>query len=202
MKLYAQSDPVKKHTFFVHVIPSNLLVGDIPLGFEHLYKKRISHELQAYLKCFNPLIFTYNKGYRLNYQVKYSVINKDYFRMSINATTSYKEASFKQKESYWSENNTISANLMPKYIMDREFKQFGIGCGIGLNFKLAKHLFIGSEILLEICKTKKAYTVKEQQITFTSSYKPLAEPYHYQENTFSDFAYKNLVANFKVTYSL
>ena len=202
IKLNAQSDPVKKNTFFVHVILSNLLVGDIPLGFEHLYKKRISHEFQASVKCFNPLIFKYSKGFRLNYQIKYSVINKDYFRMSLNATTSFKEASFTQKESYWSENKTITTDLMPKYIMDREFKQFGIGCGIGLNFKLTTHLFIGSEILLEICKTKKAYRVKEQQIIFTNSYMPLAEPYHYEENTYSGFSYKNFVANFKVAYSL
>jgi len=183
-------------------MPSNLLVGDISLGVEHLYKKRFSQEFQAYLKCFKPTMFVFDKGFRLNYQLKYNIIQRQYFRMSINVSTSYKEASFHNKKSYWSEHNELYGDLKPQYIMDREMAIFGIGGGICLTFKISKHFYIGNELLLEISKEKKSYVVKEKQLNLSNNYAPLSEPYYYNSNTFSEFKKYNPIINFKVSYRL
>ena len=122
--------------------------------------------------------------------------------MSVNACTSYKEASFTNKEYYWSENNSITADLMSKYIMDREYKQFGLGGGIGLNVKLTKHIFIGNELLFQLCQVKTAYTVKARQQPYSNKYVPLAQPYHYSDNDFSSLSHMDFVINLKITYCL
>lgn len=108
----------------MHTIPSNLLVGDVSLGIEHLYKKRISQELQAYVKCFSPVFLRYDKGFRVNYQLKYNFIRRSYFRMSVNLSASYKEAAFTNKKDYRFENREAMLNSIestPTYLMDRKF---------------------------------------------------------------------------------
>lgn len=196
------NDSIKRHQFYLHTIPSNLLVGDVSLGIEHLYKKRLSHEFQAYLKCFSPVFLNYDKGFRFNYQLKYNVINRSHFRMSVNLSTSYKEAGFTNKNDYWFENGPYDTDIAPTYLMDRKLKQFGIGGGIGLNFRLSRHFFIGSDLLLELCKTKKSYTVLIQEKYGTNGilFYKRTEPYVYAENTFSDFIYALPVINFKLSY--
>lgn len=204
LQVAANKDSLKKHQFYIHTIPSNILVGDVSLSIEHLYKKRISHEFQTYLKCFSPVFLHYDKGFRFNYQLKYNFINRHCFRMSANLSASYKESSFTNKKDYWLENKETRSylDITPTYHMDREFKQFGIGGGIGLNFKLSRHFFIGSEILLELCKTKKSYTVLVQEKYNESGvlFYKRTEPYNYKENKFSDFIYILPVINFKLSY--
>ncbi|MBI3519076.1 MAG: hypothetical protein HY062_06925 [Bacteroidetes bacterium] len=201
-QLIANNDSLKKNTVYIHTMPSNLLVGDISLGVEHLYKKRFSQEFQAYWKCFKPAILIYDKGFKLNYQLKYNVIHRQYFRMSVNVSTSYKEAGFHDKKSYWSEQKEFYGDMRPQYIMDREMALFGIGGGIGLTFKISKHLYIGNELLLEICKEKKSYVVKAEQKPLTNEYIPLAEPYYYNSITFSGFQKCNPIFNIKLSYRL
>ncbi len=202
LRVSANNDSLKHHRFYIHTVPSNLLMGVVSPGLEHLYKKQISHEFQAYLKCFSPVFFKYDQGFRLNYQVKYNVINRSHFRMSVNLSTSYKKASFTNKKDYWFENGPYDTDPAPTYLMDRKLKQFGTGGGIGLNFKLSRHFFIGSELLLELCKTKKSYTVLEQE-NYTDNgvllYKR-TEPYVHNGQTFSGFTYALPVINVKLSY--
>lgn len=198
----ANNDSLKNHRFYLHTIPSNLLVGDVSLGIEHMYRKRISHEFQAYLKCFSPVFLNYDKGFRFNYQLKYNVINRNHFRMSVNLSTSYKEAGFTNKKDYWFENGPYDLDAAPTYLMDRKFKQFGVGGGIGLNFKLSRHFFIGSELLLELCKVKKTYTVLVQENYAKNGilFYKRTEPYVYKEPEFSGFIYALPIVNIKLSY--
>lgn len=197
----AHEDSLKKHQFYIHTIPSNLLVGDLSLGFEQVYNKRLSHEFQAYLKCFSPVFLRYDKGFRFNYQLKYNFINRSRFRMSANLSASYKEARFANKKDYWPEQGPYDTDVTSTYYMDRELKQLGFGGGIGLNFKLSRHVFIGSDLLLELCKTKRSYTVlaQENRSNGTLVYQR-TEPYIYKEQAFSGFLYLLPVINVKLSY--
>lgn len=197
----AHHDSLKKQQFYIHTMPSNLLAGDLSLGFEQVCNKRVSYEFQAYLKCFSPVFLRYDKGFRFNYQLKYNFIDRSYFRMSANLSASYKEARFANKKDYWPENGPYDTDITPTYYMDRAFQQFGIGGGIGLNLKLSRHIFIGSDLLLELCKTKRSYTVLAQEnrnngiLVYQRT-----EPYVYTEQAFSGFLYLLPVINIKLSY--
>lgn len=40
--LCSGQDSIKKHQFILSTYPSNLLVGDASIGFEHCYKKKVA----------------------------------------------------------------------------------------------------------------------------------------------------------------
>lgn len=205
-QLFSNNDSIVKHKLFITSIPSNLLIGDISLGVEYLFKKRFSHEFQAYLKCFNPInIFgKYNQGYRFNYQFKYNFINRKYIRATVNLTTSYLEYSFKNKEDYWYETNPdLSSSSSATYLMDREIKLFGVGLGIGLNIKLSKRFYLGSDMLFELSKGYRSYTVKQNiKPAGNGNYIILLEPYHYSSEKFSNFIFYHPILNIKISFLL
>lgn len=205
-QLFSNNDSIIKYKFFISTIPSNLVIGDISLGIEHLYKKRFSHEFQAYLKCYSiKKDWKYNRGFKLNYQLKYNFITRKYFRASINTTTSYLEYSFKNKEDYWNELSpdiTIT-NKRATYLMDREIKMFGVGLGLGVNFRLNDHIYLGSDILMELSNQYKSYTVKRNiNPTANGNYIILNEPYHYSSKGFSKFIFYHPILNLKLSYLL
>lgn len=204
--MFSNNDTIAKHKLFITTIPSNLLLGDFSLGIEHLFKKRFSHEFQAYLKCYNPIkIFgKYNQGYRFNYQLKYNFINRKYFRATSNLTTSYLQYFFKNKEDYWYETNPdVGLVSRATYLMDRKIKFFGIGLGLGLNFKITKHFYLGSDIMLELSKGHRSYTVKQNiKPDGNGNYIMLTEPYHYSSGKYSNYIFFRPILNFKISFLL
>ena len=177
-------------------------MGDVSLGIEHLYKKRISQEFQAYVKCFSSVVSGYDKGFRFNYQLKYNFIHRERFRMSVNASTSYQEYGFNRKETSWFEQypDVTIGRAQPLHMMDRHYERFGIGGGFGLNMRLSKHFFIGSDILLEISKIRKSYTVLAQREPVTRQWVYFPEPIVYREHNFSGFIFYAPLLNLKLSY--
>jgi hypothetical protein len=203
--VYAQ-DTLKKNRFIINTYPSNLLVGDISLGIEHVYRKRLSHEFMFFYKVFSPnaTFYKYDKGFRLNYLIKYNFIHRKYFRMSGNISLVYKDLYYNNKEDYWYEKFTTDHGLIKEitFLMDRKIKAYGIGFGLTLNFRITSKISIGSDIMIEYLKTQKSYSVKESikgDITNYSSYYGVSVPTNYVSRYYTRYS---LFPTLKVSYQL
>ena len=177
-----QSDLIK-HKIFIHLYPSALTVGYISFGFEHLYKKRLAQEFTANIKSWDDPIFyyRYNKGYRLNYLLKYNIYIGKIFRLSATFSLLYLDISYKDKIGPW----LLQVERGPPeytFLMDGQFKEYGYGLGFSFNFKIYKRLFFGSDLTLNLVKAKRYLMVKEQ-VSGPRYYS--ADPAHELPYTFS-----------------
>lgn len=205
LSVYAQ-DTLRKNRFIINTYPSNLLAGDISLGIEHVYKRRLSHEFMFFYKMFSPdaTYYKYDKGFRLNYLMKYNFINRKYFRMSGNISLVYKDLYFKNKEDYWYEKLTNDDGPIKgiTFLMDRNIKAYGIGFGLTLNFRITSKISIGSDIIIEYLKTQNSYSVKESikgDITNYSAYYDVSVPTNYVSRYFTRYS---LFPTLKISYQL
>lgn len=160
-----QLSTTKKHRIYVHYYPSALIAGDIGFGLEHSYKKRLSHEFSVSLKSFNTNFHFYNKGYRLDYLVKYNIWTGKYFCFSTDLSLTCKDIYFDNKViNYYYVELSDATIPRPPYITlleDRRFKEYGIGLGFSLNFKIYNGLFLGGDIIFNEVKYQTTYNVKE-----------------------------------------
>ena len=203
--VYAQ-DTLRKNRVIINTYPSNLLAGDISIGLEHVYRKRLSHEFMFFYKVFSPntTFYKYDKGFRLNYLIKYNFINRKYFRMSGNISLVYKDLYYNNKEDYWYEKFTTEHGLIKEitFLMDRKIKAYGVGFGLTLNFRITSKISIGSDIMIEYLKTQKSYSVKESikgDITDYSSYFGVSVPTNYVSRYYTRYS---LFPTLKVSYQL
>ena len=203
-------DTLRKNRFVVNTYPSNLLAGDISVGVEHIYKKRLSHEFMFFVKVFSPSnvfgpnlsFYKYDKGVRLNYLIKYNFINRKYFRMSGNMSFIYKDIYFRDKEDYWSEKFMTDLGPIKSYtfLMDREIKAYGVGFGFSINFRITSRISIGNDFIFEFLNTQKSYTVKKSiKGEIPSYYYDLSIPSTYVGKYFTTYS---LFPTLKVSYSL
>jgi hypothetical protein len=199
-------DTPRKNRFIINTYPSNLLAGDISIGIEHIYKKRLSHEFMFFYKVFSPdaTYYKYDKGLRLNYLMKYNFINRKYFRMSGDISLVYKNVYFKNKEDYWYEKLTSDRGPLKgiTFLMDREIKAYGIGFGLTLNFRITSKISIGSDIIVEYLKTQKSYSVKETikgDISNYSFYYDISVPTNYVSRYHTRYS---LFPTLKISYQL
>lgn len=196
-------DTVRRNQIIINTYPSNLLVGDISIGIEHLYRKRLSHEFMFFYKVFSPetYYYKYNKGFRLNYLIKCNFINRKYFRMSGNMSFVYKKIYFHDKEDYWFEK--LSTDLGPiktyTFLMDRQIKNYGLGIGFGMNFRVSHRISIGNDFMFEILNTQKSYTVKKSIKGEMPSYYELSIPTAYVSKYYITY---HLFPILKISYHL
>lgn len=203
LSIASGQDTLNKNRFYINTYPSNLLAGDISIGIEHLYKKRISHELMFFFKTFSPNIgyYKYDKGIRLNYLVKYNFINRKYFRMSGNVSFDYKNSYFHNKEDYWREQLMTDYGQITtiSFLMDREIKAYGVGVGLTLNFRISRKLSIGSDLLFEFLNTQVSYSVKSTIKGDINNYYWLTVPTDYVSRYYTSY---NLFPTLKISYKL
>jgi hypothetical protein len=162
-----------KHQFIIHSYPSALLVGDISLGVEHVYKKRFGQEFSLNLKTLNTNVYYYNKGYRIDYFIKYYFYNGKRFRLSAGLSFEYKNIYFNNKQiNYFGFKRSPqqASSLYETLLEDRKHIQYGLGVGISLNYKVYKHFFIGSDIICNFSKYEVTYDYKE--IIYRKYYDP------------------------------
>lgn len=205
LAVYGQ-DTLRKNRFIINTYPSNIMAGDVSIGIEHVYKKRLSHEFMFYYKVFSPdaTYYKYDKGCRINYLLKYNFINRKYFRMSANISLVYKDLYFKNKEDYWYEKFMTDRGPIKgiTFLIDREIKAYGIGCGLTLNFRITSKISIGSDIIVEYLKTQKSYSVKETikgDISNYYSYYDVSVPTNYASRYHNRYS---LFPTLKVSYQL
>lgn len=204
--IYGQ-DSSRTHKFLINTYPSGLMAGDISLGVEHIYKKRLSHELMLFVKVFNQnqTYYKYNKGFRLNYLMKYNFINRKYFRMSGNISFAYKNIYFHGKEDYWHEQfmSDHGPNKNLTFLMDREINAYGMGVGFSMNFNITRRFSIGTDFLAEFLKTQKSYTVKRsikgEIPDYYSYYYNISIPTTYVSRYFTTLSF---LPTLKVSYHL
>ena len=164
---------ITKNKYFIHYYPSTLIAGDVALGIEHLYKKRLSHELSVSIKSFKTNIYYYDKGYRLDYLIKYNLYNGKTFRFSANLSSGFKDFYFKDKQiDYYYINDLGPIKNEPYQILieDRKLTEYGFGLGISLNFKIYKSFFIGGDMTFNFVKRKITYNYKE--VIYRNVYHP------------------------------
>lgn len=184
-------DTLRKNQIMINTYPSNLLAGDISLGVEHLYKKRLSHEFMFFYKVFSPeaYYYKYNKGFRLNYLMKYNFVNRKYFRMSGNISFVYRKIYFHNKEDYWFEK--LSTDLGPiktyTFLMDRQIKNYGAGVGFTMNFKVSHRISLGNDFMFELLNTQKSYTVKKSIKGEIPNYYELSTPTTYVSKHYTTY---------------
>jgi len=154
----------KVHRVFAHYYPTALIAGDICFGLEHSYKKRLSHEFSLSLKSFNTNFYYYNKGYRLDYLFKYNIWTGKYFRFSTNLSLTYKNIYFDNRviDYYYVEPSPTRTPRQPYITLleDRRLKEYGIGLGISLNFKIYKGLFLGGDVTFNRVNYQTTYNIK------------------------------------------
>lgn len=203
LSLASKQDTLKKNRVHLITYPSNLLAGDISIGLEHLYKKRISHELMFFFKMFSPNIgnYKYDKGVRLNYLVKYNFINRKYFRLSGNVSFDYKNSYFHNKEDYWREQLSTDYGQLTtiSFLMDREVKAYGVGIGLTFNFRINNKLSVGTDLIFEFLNTQHSYSVKSTIKGDINDYNWLTVPTDYTSRYYSSCS---LFPTFKVSYQL
>lgn len=159
----AQDTTKARSHLVLSIIPSNILVGEVPFGVEYTFrKKRISVETSVGIKCFDPLIFyKYDNGFKTQNIFKISLIRNTRFLLNTEAIISYKKFSFKNKEDIWVEKfpNTDLQQLNYTFEMNRSYNAIGGGVGFGLYFTLLKRMVISTSIHVEYYKYKREYTV-------------------------------------------
>jgi hypothetical protein len=156
--------PPPKNNFFIHYYPSVLVVGDISLGAEHLNKSRFGQELSFNLKAFQSNFYNYNKGYRIDYLIKYVVINRKRFRFSADLSFEYVNIYFNNKQIdhyYGSLNANAPVHLYEILLENRKLKEYGAGIGFSINFKIYRNFSFGADVVANFVKYRIDYNYKE-----------------------------------------
>ena len=153
--------------YFINFYPSTLINGSISFGAEHRYKKYLSHELSIGIRAYPYHNNPYDKGYRLDYLVKFNIYSGDIFRFSANFSFMNENFYFNNKNIsyyYTSFNGPLTGADHNAYEIireDRHLKSTGAGIGFSLNFKLYKKLFIGGDVIFNLIKNTYTYNLKE-----------------------------------------
>lgn len=155
---------VKVHQFFLHYYPSDMIAGNIAFGLEHLYKKRLSQEFSFAIRSFPTTQDYYNKGYRLDYLIKYNLYTGKIFRFSSNLSFTYKDIYYTNRPAEYSYQDASGALTSQPHVVtleDRRLKEFGFGLGVSLNFRVFKKLFVGTDITFNRVDYALSYNEKE-----------------------------------------
>lgn len=198
-------DPVYKHRLFVHFYPSTLIVGDVSLGFEYLYKKRIAQELSLGIKSIPTNIYYFDKGFRLDYLLKYNLFEDEQFRFSTNISILYKDVYFRNKEiTYLFVNDfgSIDNEVYQTLLEDRRHTEYGAGLGFSLNFKICKDFFIAGDAGINFVKYKVIYNYNK--IIYRNSYYPYTNYVEVPSTYVTESSWRHLspVLRLKITYLL
>ena len=168
-RLCGQDPPVEpfisKHGLFLHYYPSALVGGDLSVGLEYQSKKNLSLEFAFNHKLFTPGIYHYNKGYRLNYLLKYDLSRTESFRFSIDLSAMYMNIYFKDKtvDYYYYELSSQNSASYPYLTLkeDRRLEEYGAGIGLSMHLRIYKNLFAGSDLIFNAVKTRTIYNITD-----------------------------------------
>ena len=155
----------KKYKWFVNTYPSALVTGDFSIGTE-FNCKRVRQEVAFFYKAFSVLDhyktfpYMYDKGFRVNYYLKYNIINRKKHLLSFDIGYSYRERAFKNKNTspdlfyyvYTPAEYTIY-NLNRKQVLQ------GISIGFSNIFKVYKKLNVGFNLNYDLLKIQTTYTL-------------------------------------------
>jgi hypothetical protein len=201
-------DLKRKNQYIISTYPSNLLVGDASIGFEHCYKKRWSQEAMVFVKCFSPDYsnYKYDQGMRINYFLKYNFINRKRIRISGNLSYSYKHMYFNNKPDALFRNfaeTPDQAQAPPLFSMSRSLEGYGPGAGFTFNYNIANHLGIGSDMQFEYLNYQRYFIVNDPEKIY--EYYPgylYLRPEYFPATTYrSPFRYRlSFFATLKISY--
>ena len=126
----------------------------------------------------------YDKGFKLNYQVKYNFYQRKRFRVSVALCWNYQNVYFKDQEVYYYfvANHPVAAPI-PYLIMRESRRQVGIGAGVGMSFNygLCKGFYLGADISLNSVDQKIYHEEKEviYQDETSFDHEPSRKPHSY-----------------------
>ncbi|MCA0431330.1 MAG: hypothetical protein LCH32_12595 [Bacteroidetes bacterium] len=125
-----------------------MFVGDLSLGLEYCFKS-FRQEVSIFYKIYDvEPYYSFNNGYRINYNLGYNFINKDKLLLGANLIFSNQKKYFenKNKVPYFIDNE--SSNTFDKSIYNVSYKDKYTGVGIGLNgiMKIYKSFCLGMSL--------------------------------------------------------
>ena len=143
--------------FKIYTSPSQILMGDIPIGVEHHLYKRLSHELFLQVKCFNSLFpfYKFNRGIGGKYFFNYSFFNLNKVVFKANFGYGYRYFYYNNKldippvaENDIVLNNNISS--MPnEYLMSKKINTNTLIIGLSSEVKVFKKMQFGVNLFFE-----------------------------------------------------
>lgn len=182
--IIAQKDSLKLNHLMVYTSPSQILFGDVPLGLEHRFSKKISHELFLQFKVSGPILnlFNFNRGYGLNYFLKYDFINSRKNTLSFDLGYSYTKSSFENKKDIDPLFRIYGNVDIPRqYNMSVSRISSAIITGISFNREILRRIYTGANFLFECGKNKLNYEINDQN--FKTDYATQV-PYYLETKNF------------------
>lgn len=154
----------KSHRFFITTYPSTIFTGDISLGGEHSFK-RFRQELAVFYKTYNVLKnFKFDKGYRVDYYLKFNFINRENHKMSLDLGCIYQERSYLNKVVPFPRQAFLEpppASMISRYRSDKKEVIYGFGLGVSSLSKLYRNFFWGMSLDLFVTRLTRKYSAKE-----------------------------------------